>query len=64
MYSSDTVYTYRVRSVVEEKADDNTAIPLSVVGKVLTLVTCNSFGTKQDRFVVIADFVESHPAGS
>ncbi|MEK7101601.1 MAG: sortase [Patescibacteria group bacterium] len=64
VYSSDTVYTYRVRSVVEEKADDNTAIPLSVVGKVLTLVTCNSFGTKQDRFVVIADFVESHPAGS
>ncbi len=61
VYSSDTAYTYRVRSVTEEKADDNTAIPLSVNGKVLTLVTCNSFATKQDRFVVTADFVESNP---
>ncbi|KKW40572.1 MAG: hypothetical protein UY91_C0040G0005 [Parcubacteria group bacterium GW2011_GWB1_55_9] len=60
VYSSATAYTYRVRSVVEEKADDNTAIPLSVAGKVLTLVTCNSFGQKTDRFVVVADFVESH----
>ncbi len=59
MYSSGTAYTYRVRSVVEEKADDNTAILLTVSGKVLTLVTCNSFGTKQDRFVVTADFVWS-----
>jgi len=64
VYSSATAYTYRVRSVVEEKADDNTAIPLSVAGKVLTLVTCNSFGQKTARFVVVADFVESHPAGS
>lgn len=59
MYSSDTAYIYKVRSVVEEKADDNTAILLTVSGKVLTLVTCNSFGTKQDRFVVTADFVGS-----
>lgn len=64
IYSSDTAYTYRVRSVAKESADDNTAIPLSVDGKVLTLVTCNSFADKQDRFVVTADFVESHPAGS
>ncbi|MDP1707011.1 MAG: sortase [bacterium] len=61
VYSSDTAYTYRVRSVAKEVADDNTAIPLSVNGKVLTLVTCNSFADKQDRFVVTADFVESNP---
>ena len=61
VYSSATAYTYRVRSVTEEKADGNTAIPLSVAGKVLTLVTCNSFGAKVDRFVVVADFVESNP---
>lgn len=60
VYSSNTAYTYRVRSVAKESADENTAIPLSVDGKVLTLVTCNSFAKKQDRFVVTADFVESH----
>ncbi|MEK7515837.1 MAG: sortase [Patescibacteria group bacterium] len=61
VYSSDTAYTYRVRSVAKENADNNTAIPLTVSGRVLTLVTCNSFATKQDRFVVAADFVESNP---
>lgn len=59
--SSGTAYTYRVRSVAKESANDNSAIPLSVGGKMLTLVTCNSFATKADRFVVTADFVESHP---
>ncbi|MBI2025679.1 sortase [Candidatus Kaiserbacteria bacterium] len=57
--SLNVTYTYQVRSVVKEKADENTAIPLSVAGKALTLVTCDSFGTKTDRFVVTADFVES-----
>jgi LPXTG-site transpeptidase (sortase) family protein len=60
IYSSGTAYTYRVRSVTKESADTNTAIPLTVAGKMLTLVTCNSFATKTDRFVVTADFVESH----
>jgi sortase (surface protein transpeptidase) len=27
---------------------------------VLTLATCDSFGTKSDRFIATADFVESH----
>jgi len=58
--SSSTAYTYRVRSVAKESVDDNKPIPLSVAGKELTLVTCNSFATKTDRFVVTADFVESH----
>ena len=64
VYASDTVYTYEVKSVAKEKADNNTAIPLSVTGKVLTLVTCNSFGAKSDRFVVTADFVGSHSVPS
>lgn len=64
VYSSGTAYTYRVRSVAKENANNNSAIPLSVIGKMLTLVTCNSFGAKTDRFVVTADFVESHPSGS
>lgn len=59
VYSSTTAYIYRVRSVAKESAND-AAIPLEVSGRVLTLSTCNSFGAKTDRFVVVADFVESH----
>ena len=60
VYASDTAYTYKVRSVAKENAKDNSVISLSTDSKILTLVTCNSFGTKEDRFIVIADFVESH----
>ncbi|MBU6214398.1 sortase [Patescibacteria group bacterium] len=58
--SKDTVYTYQVRSV-EKESTITAAIPLRVDGRVLTLSTCDSFGAKTDRFVVTADFVESHP---
>jgi LPXTG-site transpeptidase (sortase) family protein len=60
VYSAAAVYTYRVRTVTKASAND-AAIPLSVTGKVLTLSTCDSFGAKTDRFVVVADFVESRP---
>lgn len=63
VYSSTTAYTYRVRSVSKETADANSAIQLASAGKALTLVTCDSFGAKTDRFVVVADFVESRSAG-
>lgn len=59
VYSSGTAYTYAVRTVSKERATDG-AIALSVTGRVLTLATCDSFGSKADRFVVTADFVESH----
>lgn len=59
VYSSDRVYLYAVRTMEKESIND-AVIPLSVSGQVLTLSTCNSFtGTKTDRFVVTADFVES-----
>lgn len=61
--SSNAAYTYVVRSVTKAAVADG-AIPLSVSGRVLTLVTCNSFASKDDRFVVTADFVESHPLGA
>lgn len=64
IYSSSTAYTYRVRSFMKESAADDDGIPLSVQGKVLTLATCDSFGKKTDRFVVVADFVESHAVSS
>lgn len=61
--SEGVEYTYAVRTVAKENAEDG-AIPLSVRGRVLTLATCDSFGKKTDRFVVTADFVESHPVGA
>lgn len=58
--SSGMEYTYRVRSV-EIKNSTVDGILLSTSGRVLTLVTCNSFGAKEERFIVTADFVESRP---
>lgn len=57
--SSGTAYDYRVTSVRFAKATDDNVIDLSKVGKKLTLVTCDSFKTKSDRFVVEAEFVGS-----
>ena len=61
VYSSDTAYVYEVRTVVKADAE-SAAIPLSLSGRTLTLATCNSFGTKNERFVVTATLVESHLA--
>ncbi|MEK7604712.1 MAG: sortase [Patescibacteria group bacterium] len=63
VYASTTAYTYRVRTVEKESTID-AVILLQVPGRVLTLSTCDSFGAVTDRFVVTADFVESHPASS
>ncbi|MDB5244133.1 MAG: Peptidase sortase-like protein [Parcubacteria group bacterium] len=63
VYSATTAYTYRVRSVLKESATD-AGIPLDVSGQVLTLSTCDSFGEKADRFVLTADFIESHPSSN
>jgi len=62
--SFGTAYTYRVRSVEKESAASDAGIALDVSGRVLTLATCDSFGKKSDRFVVTADFVESHSISS
>lgn len=51
--SAGTKYTYRVEKVYQAKATGIT-IPTDVSGKRLTLVTCNSFGSKEDRFIVEA----------
>jgi len=64
VYSGATAYTYAVRAVEKESAVSNAGIPLDVSGRVLTLATCDSFGAKTDRFVVIADFVESYPVST
>lgn len=56
-------YVYQVETVASASASRD-AIPLSVSGNKLTLVTCDSFKTKSDRFVVIAHLVESYPNAS
>jgi len=50
------VYSYRVTRVYEASANDG-SIPLSVSGHRITLLTCDTFGKKSDRFVVEADFI-------
>lgn len=61
VYSATTAYEYRVTGVTLAKAD-NFVIDLSGAGRKLTLVTCNSFASKSDRFVIEAEFVMSYPA--
>lgn len=54
--SGDTEYTYQVDRVHEEKASTvNVAIWANAPK--LTLVTCNTFGAKEDRFIVEATLV-------
>lgn len=53
-------YVYVVQNVYQADASAD-AIPLSSTGRTLTLVTCDSFASKQDRFVVVATLVESYP---
>lgn len=57
---SDTKeYVYRVMSV--SLVDANEAlVSLSSAEKMLTLTTCNSFGAKEERYVVEASFVGSY----
>lgn len=56
VYADGRRYTYAVDSV-EPANIENGAIPLAVEGAKLTLVTCNSFGDKSDRFIVTATLV-------
>jgi len=54
------VFTYKVTSV--RLADsDQIWVDLSGDKQMLTLSTCNTFGQKQERYVVQADFVSSQP---
>lgn len=50
------VYTYRVSRVYRASASDD-SIAITTQGHKLTLLTCNSFGQRSDRWVVEADFV-------
>lgn len=57
--SKDKNYRYRVSSVSATKASD--VVVTFADEHRLVLSTCNSFGTKEGRYVVYADFVGSYP---
>lgn len=63
LYSATAEYRYHVVGVREADAEED-VIELSSEGKKLTLLTCDSFGKKTDRFVVEADFVETYSLGN
>jgi LPXTG-site transpeptidase (sortase) family protein len=58
LFSSDTEYVYRVEKVYKAKASTLT-VPVGGPDKTLTLATCNSFGTKDDRFIVEATLIST-----
>jgi LPXTG-site transpeptidase (sortase) family protein len=58
--SSDTEYVYRVDRVYELSADSG-EIPIQEGSAKLTLVTCDSFGAKSDRFVLEATRIDTVP---
>lgn len=61
VYSNSTEYRYSVVGVKVANAKSD-VIELPTQGKHLTLVTCDSFTSKSNRFVVTADFVGAYSA--
>lgn len=51
--SDNTLYTYRVERVYEAKASEIT-VPIAGNEKLLTIATCDSFGSTDDRHIVEA----------
>lgn len=58
LQSSDREYIYFVERVYEVIATDDTIVPETPGKANLTLSTCDSFGSKDDRFIVEAKLVE------
>lgn len=59
VYSGGTEYQYSVTGVRVANANED-VIELPADGKHLTLVTCDSFSDKSNRFVVTADFTGAY----
>lgn len=58
--SDDAEHVYRVDRVYEARATDVT-VPIADTGAKLTLATCDSFGSIDDRFIVEASRISVHP---
>ena len=61
--SIDTEYIYRVDRVYEAKASEVT-VPVDNTRAKLTLATCDSFGSTDDRFILEATLVETVRLGA
>jgi LPXTG-site transpeptidase (sortase) family protein len=59
VYSDAHQYTYEVTSVRMAKAED-VSVDFTSRVPTLTLATCNTFGAKEDRWVVIATLISSN----
>jgi LPXTG-site transpeptidase (sortase) family protein len=59
VYSATTEYRYSVETVSIANADED-VVELRQNGKYLTLVTCDTFAKKSDRFVVTAKLVGTY----
>lgn len=57
LISADKKYIYEVTSV-RRAADDDVLVDFSKGNRMLTISTCDTFGQKQDRWVVEAEFKE------
>lgn len=57
VYSATHVHEYRVKQVRMVKAGD-AQIAFDTDTPMLTLATCNTFGAKQDRWVVTAEWIQ------
>jgi len=53
VHTDGFVYEYRVDKVYKAKAEEVT-VPIADTGRMLTLATCNSFGSVDDRYIVEA----------
>jgi LPXTG-site transpeptidase (sortase) family protein len=59
VFSGVAEYRYSVTDVRVANAEED-SVELNPVGKHLTLVTCDSFSKKTNRFIVTADFVGAY----
>lgn len=60
VYSRDRQYTYEVDSVTLASAQD-VLVEFGGSERKLTLATCNTFGAKEERHIVVAHFVSDSP---
>jgi len=58
LLAAETTYIYRVEKVYRAKANDLT-VAIAGTEKTLTLATCNSFGSTDDRYIVEAKLIET-----
>jgi len=59
VFSEGREYRYKVTRVDQANATAD-AVTLEDNGRFLKLITCNSFGSKEDRFIVTASFIGAY----